>query len=245
MHHGTAACAAKRTVRIAAAPIPSPCRDTPHAPCFSIPPPDDRSTILRTTPAGCASHDRLAQRNTHPQPTRCPHQGWCSHRHTEGINGIGKTTLAGLRPSDHGYIKSNRQHTTATEGRHFIAYMSHLPGLKHDLSALENLHLLSTLHSGHPTRTPDDAFAPVGLANDGETLIQQLPAGQKKRLILTRLWLSPTPLWLLDEPYAHLDPDGITLVNHMIFVHLHNGGGALLTTPDAHPTLPVPTHLIH
>ncbi|HHW4683418.1 MAG TPA: heme ABC exporter ATP-binding protein CcmA [Xylella sp.] len=167
----------------------------------------------------------------------------------QGANGIGKTTLlrllAGLLHSDSGYIEINKQRTTATERRPFITYLSHLLGLKHDLSALENLHFLSALHGGHAKRTPSGALGITGLADDRDTLVRQLSAGQKKRLALARLWLSPAPLWLLDEPYANLDPEGITLVNHMISAHLHNGGGVLLTTPGAYPTPPVPTRLLH
>ncbi|MRT32917.1 ATP-binding cassette domain-containing protein, partial [Xylella fastidiosa subsp. multiplex] len=81
----------------------------------------------------------------------------------------------------------------------------------------------------------------VGLTDHAQTLVRQLSAGQKKRLRLARLWLSPAPLWLLAEPYANLHPEGITLLNHILTAHLHIQGGTLLTTPGAPPTLPVPT----
>ncbi|MFE8346970.1 MAG: heme ABC exporter ATP-binding protein CcmA [Xylella fastidiosa subsp. multiplex] len=168
----------------------------------------------------------------------------------QGPNGIGKTTLlrilAGLLHSDSGHIHINTHHnTTAPERTRHIAYLSHLPGLKQDLSALENLHFLNALHGCHPQRTPSNALTIVGLTDHAQTLVRQLSAGQKKRLSLARLWLSPAPLWLLDEPYANLDPEGITLLNHILTTHLHTQGGTLLTTPGARPTLPVPTRLLH
>ena len=67
----------------------------------------------------------------------------------------------------------------------------------------------------------------VGLAGYEDTLARQLSAGQKKRLSLARLWLSPAPLWLLDEPYANLDLEGINLVNRMVQAHLREGGATL------------------
>ena len=66
----------------------------------------------------------------------------------------------------------------------------------------------------------------------------------KKRLSLARLWLSPAPLWLLDEPYANLDLDGITLVNRMVEAHLRSGGAALITTHGAYAAPPVRTRLL-
>ena len=61
---------------------------------------------------------------------------------------------------------------------------------------------------------------------------------------LARLWLSPAPLWLLDEPYANLDLDGIHLVNRMVQAHLEEGGAALITTHGAYAAPPVRTRLL-
>ena len=73
---------------------------------------------------------------------------------------------------------------------------------------------------------------------------RQLSAGQKKRVSLARMWLSPAPLWLLDEPYANLDLEGITLVNRMISAHLRDGGAALVTTHGAYAAPPVRTRML-
>ena len=84
----------------------------------------------------------------------------------------------------------------------------------------------------------------VGLAGYQDAPVRTLSAGQKKRLGLARQWLSPAPLWLLDEPYANLDLDGITLVNKMVQAHLHAGGAALITTHGAYAAPPVRTRLL-
>jgi heme exporter protein A len=81
----------------------------------------------------------------------------------------------------------------------------------------------------------------VGLDGYQDALARQLSAGQKKRLSLARMWLSPAPVWLLDEPYANLDLDGIELVNRMVQAHLREGGAALVTTHGAYAAPPVRT----
>ena len=166
----------------------------------------------------------------------------------QGGNGAGKTTLlrvlAGLLRADAGEVAIEGQPARAQSRAQHIAYLGHLPGLKADLSALQNLEFLCGLHGRRPKQTADAAMAIVGLAGFEDAAVRTLSAGQKKRLGLARLWLSPAPLWLLDEPYANLDLDGINLVNRMISAHLRSGGAALVTTHGAYAAPPVRTRLL-
>ena len=166
----------------------------------------------------------------------------------QGGNGAGKTTLlrvlAGLLRADAGTMVIDGTAATAElRARHF-AYLGHLPGFKADLSALQNLDFLCGLHGRRKAQTADAAMGIVGLAGYEDALARTLSAGQKKRLGLARLWLSPAPLWLLDEPYANLDLDGINLVNRMVQAHLRSGGAALITTHGAYAAPPVRTRLL-
>ena len=139
----------------------------------------------------------------------------------QGDNGAGKTTLlrvlAGLLRADAGKVDIDGQRASASQRARAIAYLGHLPGFKADLSTLENLGFLCGLQGRRRAQLPGSALAIVGLAGFEDALARQLSAGQKKRLSLARLWLSPAPLWLLDEPYANLDLSGIELVNRMVF----------------------------
>ncbi|MFC3549678.1 heme ABC exporter ATP-binding protein CcmA [Lysobacter cavernae] len=166
----------------------------------------------------------------------------------QGDNGAGKTTLlrvlAGLLRADVGEIDIDGERARAARRARAIAYLGHLPGLKADLSALENLDFLCGLQGRRRAQLPENALAIVGLAGYEDTLARQLSAGQKKRLSLARLWLSPAPLWLLDEPYANLDLDGIELVNRMVHAHLREGGAALVTTHGAYAAPPVRTRML-
>ena len=166
----------------------------------------------------------------------------------QGGNGAGKTTLlrvlAGLLRADAGTMAIEGLPARAESRARHIAYLGHLPGLKADLSALQNLDFLCGLHGKREGQMPEAAMGIVGLAGYEDALARTLSAGQKKRLGLARLWLSPAPLWLLDEPYANLDLDGINLVNRMVQAHLRSGGAALITTHGAYAAPPVRTRLL-
>ena len=166
----------------------------------------------------------------------------------QGGNGAGKTTLlrvlAGLLRADSGSMQIDGQPARHDLRARFVAYLGHLPGLKADLSALQNLDFLCGLHGRRTAQTAESAMHIVGLAGYEDAPLRTLSAGQKKRLGLARLWLSPAPLWLLDEPYANLDLDGITLVNRMVQAHLRDGGAALITTHGAYAAPPVRTRML-
>jgi heme exporter protein A len=166
----------------------------------------------------------------------------------QGGNGSGKTTLlrvlAGLLQADHGEVLIQGQPATPELRARAVAYLGHLPAFKGELSVLENLEFLCGLHGRRPGQSIDAALAVVGMAGYEDAPARQLSAGQKKRVGLARMWLAPAPLWLLDEPYANLDLEGITLVNRMISAHLREGGAALVTTHGAYAAPPVRTRLL-
>ena len=85
-----------------------------------------------------------------------------------------------------------------------------------------------------PGITPHHALKSVGLDGYEDVPLRQLSAGQKKRVALARLLLVPAALWLLDEPYANLDREGMALVNRLLEVHALRGGAALITSHGAY-----------
>lgn len=165
-----------------------------------------------------------------------------------GGNGSGKTTLlrvlAGLLPPDAGEIRLLGEPETREAVAQHCALLGHLLGHKGELSARENLEFaigLQGLRAGIDIR---GALREVGLAGYDDTPARQLSAGQRKRLALARLWLLPTPLWLMDEPYANLDLPGIALVNRLVEAHLARGGAALITSHGAYATGAVRTRVL-
>ena len=64
-----------------------------------------------------------------------------------------------------------------------------------------------------------------------------LSSGQKQRLYLTALTLSKAPLWLIDEPFIHLDQSAIDIFYRLLTSHLKNKGSAIIASPKPLPDL--------
>ncbi|MFA6987193.1 MAG: heme ABC exporter ATP-binding protein CcmA [Arenimonas sp.] len=158
-----------------------------------------------------------------------------------GGNGTGKTTLlrvlAGLLAASDGEVHFEQRVVDQGHLARGCAFLGHLPGHKGELSALENLRFTAAMQNSQ--LAAEKALADVGLAGFEDNLARRLSAGQNKRLALARLSLSPARLWLLDEPYANLDLDGIALVNKLITAHVQADGAVLLTTHGAYAAPPV------
>ncbi|WP_419482373.1 heme ABC exporter ATP-binding protein CcmA [Dokdonella sp.] len=156
----------------------------------------------------------------------------------EGDNGSGKTTLlrvlSGLLTPTEGEIRLHGAPLTLDLLSPQVALLSHANGLKPELTALENLRFAAGLHGLRHGISPPTALAGVGMDGYADVPTRRLSAGQKKRVALARVLLAPVALWLLDEPYANLDPEGIGLVNRLLENHAHRGGAALITSHGAY-----------
>jgi ABC-type bacteriocin/lantibiotic exporter with double-glycine peptidase domain len=124
-----------------------------------------------------------------------------------GPSGAGKTTLldlvAGLRRPTSGLVESPACHYVTQ--RPFLAagtvrdaltigHAATDDQLWEALRAVEVDGVVAGLPGGLSASLGDDGFG--------------LSAGQRQRLALARAWLAPETVLLLDEPTAHLDPDG-------------------------------------
>ena len=156
----------------------------------------------------------------------------------EGDNGAGKSTLlrvlSGLLAPTAGEIHLNGEPLTLERLSPQVALLSHQTGLKSELTALENLRFAAGLGGQRAGLSPRTTLAGVGLEGYADVPVRQLSAGQKKRVALARVLLAPVGLWLLDEPYANLDLDGIKLVNRLLENHANRGGAALITSHGAY-----------
>ncbi len=160
-----------------------------------------------------------------------------------GANGTGKTTLLRILAG----LSTPASGTLTQAGR--VLYWGHASALKDELTPIENLHHLTASNAIDET-----AFASVllacGLGQRMHVVAKRLSAGQRRRILLARLLLShEEPIWLLDEPTAALDADGLLLLAGALNEHTRAHRGAVLIathTPidglDAPPQVMILNH---
>lgn len=154
-----------------------------------------------------------------------------------GANGTGKTTLlrmlAGLSAPAEGEIRWNGRPTAPFDPalRSALAFAGHLPSLKDELTAEENLASLVALAGEKvPAEAIRGALDDVALSRQRALPARVLSQGQRRRIGLARLALLPRPLWILDEPVTALDAAGTELLARLVAGHLAKGGLAVAAT---------------
>lgn len=135
-----------------------------------------------------------------------------------GNNGTGKTSLlralTGLLPPTQGTITRNAD-------IHFIS-----------ATPLSSSPTTPRLFLSEHAALQNGAFTtdPLGINAHIDTPLNRLSTGWRQRINLTRLTLSPHPIWLLDEPTSGLDNAAISLFLTLITAHLKSGGCAVIAT---------------
>lgn len=160
-----------------------------------------------------------------------------------GANGSGKTSLlravAGLIRPDAGEVRFTGAGGTLEpeEARATSLHlMGHQDGLKTGRTAREEL-----TFQARWTGASDAAVAAAVAQLELKPLLaletRKLSAGQRRRTALARLFASPRPLWLLDEPFAPLDAKWRSRFGELMALHLADGG---MVVAAVHDPLPVP-----
>ena len=150
-----------------------------------------------------------------------------------GSNGAGKTTLlrllTGLSRPDAGEVLWQGQplHQVRDSYHQNLLWIGHQPGIKTRLTALENLHFY---HRDGDTAQCLEALAQAGLAGFEDIPVNQLSAGQQRRVALARLWLTRATLWILDEPFTAIDVNGVDRLTQRMAQHTEQGGIVIRTT---------------
>ena len=153
-----------------------------------------------------------------------------------GANGSGKTTLVrmlcGLLAPTQGEVrwKGKTISSLREDYSRELIYIGHAPAVKDDLTAAENLSIACAI-AGTPVDENAVAAALARFEVRQETPVRRLSQGQRRRAALARLALGTArPLWLLDEPFAALDAQGVLVLNRLLKEHTDRGGAIALTT---------------
>ena len=155
----------------------------------------------------------------------------------EGPNGSGKTSLlrilAGLSQPFEGDIFFNKQliNQSQEEFHQNLLYLGHLPGVKGEMNAQENLSFNLALHGINNEATEiKQTLAEVNLTGFEDSLASHLSAGQHRRISLARLYKSNARIWILDEPFTAIDKQGVHALEQLFKAHINQGGCVILTT---------------
>ena len=157
----------------------------------------------------------------------------------KGSNGSGKTTLlrilCGFNDSFQGDIDwygrplaQQRDDFNAS-----LLYLGHRVGVNMVLSPLENLRWACNLQATTSDRQIVAALEKLGLRGFEDSPCHNLSAGQKQRVSLARLLISPARLWVLDEPFTTLDVYGVAALEDLLAEHVESGGSVIVTTHHA------------
>src|ERR1700736_1762018 len=154
--------------------------------------------------------------------------------HISGPNGTGKTTLlrvvCGLLRPEQGSVSWRGQSISSArlEYQGALAYASHEPALKGDLTALENLRFAVGLKRRVTGSELRASLERTGVAACADLPARVLSAGQRRRVAMARILAMSASLWLLDEPFTNLDAAGTDLMAGLLQAHVEQGGAALV-----------------
>lgn len=157
--------------------------------------------------------------------------------HVKGHNGSGKTSLlrilSGLMLQAEGEVLWGTENIRKLrdEYQKNLLYIGHLPGIKGDLTALENLQVNNAL-SGNVVEEDQawQALGKIGLRGREDLPARVLSQGQQRRVALSQMLVSKAKLWILDEPFTALDVKAVAMLQSVLEEHINGNGMIILTT---------------
>jgi len=168
-----------------------------------------------------------------------------------GANGVGKTSLlrmlCGLAPTEFGEISWNGTpiHAQRESYQRDLCYLGHLNALQESMTVSENLRFMTALGGSQVDKDQiDEVLLRFGVGGRSQQLVRHLSQGQKRRVALARLALSPARLWVLDEPFVAMDEAGIKMLADLIADHLGAGGLTVLTSHQQVPIGCIPAQIL-
>lgn len=154
----------------------------------------------------------------------------------DGVNGSGKSSLlqmcVGLIQATEGEITWNDENiiTSRLQFQSSITYFGHTNGVKAGLSALENMKVMHALSGSKSELDYSSILDQIGLSGMEDVLLSRMSAGQKRRVGLSRIFMTSSKLWLLDEPFNALDKNGKKIIEQLIVKHCKAGGMVIFAT---------------
>jgi len=148
-----------------------------------------------------------------------------------GKNGSGKTTflkvILNLLSSKTGEIFWEGENINKNIFKFYnqITYIADHNTSSRKLSVLDNINFWKGLSSSNLTNDETLLLLETfNLKKYQNTQTMYLSSGEVKKLELLRLILEQKKIWILDEPYNHLDDSSIEILNQTFVDHTNNDG---------------------
>ena len=126
-----------------------------------------------------------------------------------GPNGAGKTTLmkimSGIMAPSGGKVFYNGKSLSFNGQRSETYYLGHKNALYNALTVQENLNFTARLFGNSKIEMVETVLQEHGFWEKRHALVQELSQGMKRRLAITKGFLTDQNLLILDEPFAGLD----------------------------------------
>jgi len=152
-----------------------------------------------------------------------------------GPNGSGKTTtmktIVGLNIPTSGRVLINGLDVASypTESRRFLSYLPQRVVFPENLSAREVLKFYCRLRR-LPQQAADEAIEKGGFAGSADKPVGEFSGGMVQRLGLAVIALPDSPILVLDEPTASLDPQGVKRFREFVLNQKENGKTIVFST---------------
>ena len=156
----------------------------------------------------------------------------------KGANGSGKTTLlkilSGLLKPISGSIIVNKKDMNLLKDEYFkyFEYIGHENAIKSALTVRENLNFYLKIKKDLTKKNFEKAIRIFNLKNLLDVKIENLSSGEKRRVSLSRLILSKSKIWFLDEPTNGLDKINTLNFFKILKQHLQFNGLAIIASHD-------------
>ena len=156
----------------------------------------------------------------------------------KGANGSGKTTLlkilSGLLKPISGSIIINKKNINILKDEYFkyFEYIGHENAIKTALTVRENLNFYLKIKRNLATKNFEKAIKIFNLKNLLDIKVENLSSGENRRVSLSRLILSNSKIWFLDEPTNGLDKLNTVSFFKILKQHLQLNGSAIVASHD-------------
>ena len=156
----------------------------------------------------------------------------------KGANGSGKTTLlkilSGLLKPISGSIIINKKNINILKDEYFkyFEYIGHENAIKTALTVRENLNFYLKIKRNLTTKNFEKAIKIFNLKDLLDIKVENLSSGEKRRVSLSRLILSNSKIWFLDEPTNGLDKINTENFFKILKQHLQLNGLAIVASHD-------------